>query len=217
MFNFFKRKPEPKTVTLKYDAARTTRDNQSHWALADDLSADGSMTPEIRRTIRNRARYETANNSYARGLVLTLSELCVGTGPRLQLLTNDKEYNSQVEQEFAAWSESIRLGEKLQTLRKAKCVDGEGFAVIVNNPKVRHPITIDLRVIESDRVTTPYPSLTKKVDGINYDQYGNPSSYDVLTEHPGDLMTWLGKTETVSAEFMLHWYRSDRPEQSRGL
>jgi lambda family phage portal protein len=218
MFNIFKRKPAAQTVLLQYDAARTTRDNASHWSMADGLSADSSMTPETRRTLRNRSRYETANNSYALGLVLTLAEYCIGTGPRLQLLTENEKYNSIVEQEFAAWSETIRLGEKLQTLRKAKCIDGEAFAVMVRNPEVRHPVMIDLRLIECDRVATPFFSLLQKVDGINYDRHGNPVSYDVLTEHPGDSMMMLhSASETVPAEFMIHWFRQDRPEQSRGV
>jgi lambda family phage portal protein len=220
--NFFKRSSEPRIVKLKYDAAQTTRDNKSHWIMADDLSADAALSPEVRRTIRNRARYETANNSYARGLISTLADMCIGTGPRLQLLTEDKEYNSKVEQEFAAWAETINLGEKLKTLRKAKCVDGEAFAIIVNNPKVKHAVNINLQLIESDRVTTPYPALdekTKIVDGIHFDEYGNPISYDVLKEHPGDISirSCFNETKSIPAEFMLHWYRQDRPEQSRGL
>jgi hypothetical protein len=43
--------------------------------MADALSADASMTPEIRRTLRNRARYEVANNSYAKGMALTIASV----------------------------------------------------------------------------------------------------------------------------------------------
>ena len=53
---------------------------------ADGLSADAANSPEVRRTLRNRARYEVANNSYARGIVLTLANDLIGTGPRLQML-----------------------------------------------------------------------------------------------------------------------------------
>ena len=38
--------------------------------MADGLSPDAAMTPYVRRTLRNRARYEVANNSYAKGMVL---------------------------------------------------------------------------------------------------------------------------------------------------
>ena len=52
---------------------------------------DAAASPAVRRTLRNRARYEVANNSYARGIVLTLANDSIGTGPRLQLLTgNDR-------------------------------------------------------------------------------------------------------------------------------
>jgi Protein of unknown function (DUF2924) len=71
----------------RYDAATTTVDNVRHWAAADGLSASAANSPEVRRTLRNRSRYEIANNSYARGISLTLANDCIGTGPRLQMLT----------------------------------------------------------------------------------------------------------------------------------
>jgi lambda family phage portal protein len=222
MFSFLKSfsRRVQKVVRLKYDSARTTRDNASHWAYADDLSANASMTPEVRKIIRNRARYEVANNSYGSGLVSTVAEFCIGTGPRLQLLTDNKEYNQIVETEFSAWAESINLGEKLLTMRRAKCVDGEAFAVIIRNPKVNHEVEIDLRLIECDRVTTLLPlSMTESmVDGIQYDSYGNPAAYEVLNEHPGDLLSKaLVDSKMIPADFMLHWYKKTRAEQSRGI
>ncbi len=210
-------KHPPFSVRLKYDAAQTTLENSKHWALADSLSADAANTPEVRRTLRNRARYEVASNSYARGMVLTLAATCVGTGPRLQLLSDDDKFNSLVETEFAAWSESVRLCEKLQTLRMAKITDGEAFAAILKNPRLHYPVEIDLRPIEADRITTPYPSITDEIEGIEYDKFGNPVRYHVSSEHPGDSSLWYGKFETIPAEYMLHWYRIDRPGQSRGV
>jgi lambda family phage portal protein len=197
----------------------TVNEERAYWAEANSLSADGYITPEMRKTWRNRARMEAYCNSYAKGLVLTLADVCIGTGARLQLLTENDNYNSEVEQYFATWAEAINLGDKLKTLRKAKCIDGEAFAIIVNNPKVNHEIKIDLKIIESDRIATPYPKITERdVDGIHYDKYGNPVSYDVLKEHPGSVsFSKFNEVEKVPAEFMLHWYRQDRPEQSRGL
>ncbi|MEX0715434.1 MAG: hypothetical protein WD066_02550, partial [Planctomycetaceae bacterium] len=51
-------------VRAKYDSALTTDNNRRHWALADGLSANVANGPEVRRILRNRARYEVANNSY---------------------------------------------------------------------------------------------------------------------------------------------------------
>ncbi|WP_345321587.1 hypothetical protein [Novipirellula rosea] len=44
-----------------------------HWSRANGLSAATANSPDVRRTLRNRSRYEVANNSYARGITLTLA------------------------------------------------------------------------------------------------------------------------------------------------
>ena len=83
---FFKRKVQAfkkatiRVVRSRYDAAQTTGDNSRHWANTDGLSPVAAHTEEVRRTLRNRARYETANNSYARGIVNTLANDVVGNG-----------------------------------------------------------------------------------------------------------------------------------------
>ena len=89
-------------VRAKYDAAQTTDENRRHWANA-------AASAEVRRIVRNRARYEVANNSYARGIVLTLANDVVGTGPRLQMLTGDRELNTLLEKQFARWAASVNL------------------------------------------------------------------------------------------------------------
>ena len=78
----------------------TTDENRRHWANADGLSANAANSAEVRRTLRNRARYEVANNSYASGIVLTLANDVIGTGPRLQMLTANAEANRQIERSF---------------------------------------------------------------------------------------------------------------------
>ncbi len=79
----------PRFLRGRYDAATTDHDNRRHWANADGLSANAANTPEVRRVLRNRSRYEVANNSYAKGICLTLANDVIGTGPRLQMLTSD--------------------------------------------------------------------------------------------------------------------------------
>lgn len=224
MFGLFKKKKtspasglSPPALRMKFDVAQTTAENAKHWAMADGLSADGSMTADIREIVRNRARLEVANNSYARGMVLTLADICIGTGPRLQMLSDDEDFNTLVETEFVAWAESVRFAELLKTLRMSKITDGEAFAAILKNPKHKHPVQITLRPIEADRVTTPYPALLNEVDGIEYDSFGNVKQYYVSSVHPGDASIWSGHFAQIPAEEMIHWYRVDRPGQSRGL
>jgi len=80
-------------LRARYDAAVVNDDNRRHWANADGLSARAANSAEVRRILRNRSRYEVANNSYARGIVLTLANDAIGTGPRLQMLTDNAEAN----------------------------------------------------------------------------------------------------------------------------
>jgi lambda family phage portal protein len=208
-------------IRAGFDSAVTNDANRKHWASADGLSADAAASPEVRRVLRNRARYEAANNSYAKGIVLTLANDVVGTGPRLQLLTEDDGGNERIEQAFMAWAKAIGLPEKLRTMRAARATDGEVFAVLVSNPRPPTPVKLDIRLIEADQVTTPDLSVLddNTVDGIVFDDSGNPVEYHILKGHPGDTRTgFLGlEYDRVPAESVIHYFRSDRPGQSRGV
>lgn len=146
-------------VRGKYDAAQTTHENRRHWANADHLSANAAASAEVRRTLRNRARYEVANNSYAKGIVLTLANYVVGTGPRLQMLTDDPEANRIIEMEFARWAKAVGLAHKLRTMRIAQCETGECFGLLATNPRVEAPVQLDLRLIEADQVASPLEAV----------------------------------------------------------
>jgi hypothetical protein len=126
----------PRVIQARYDAAQTTRENARHWAMADSLSADSSASEEVRRKLRERARYEVANNSYAKGIILTLANDCIGTGPRLQLLSGNDKTNHDVEVAFTQWARAVNLPEKLRTMRMAKSTDGEAFAILTENPSI---------------------------------------------------------------------------------
>ena len=229
----------------RYDAAATTHDNRRHWANADALSADAAASGDVRRTLRNRARYEVANNSYAKGIVLTLANDTIGTGPRLQMLSGDDRVNRSVEREFETWALETGLAEKLRTMRMARAQDGEAFAVLVNNPVLEHAVKLDLRLIEADQVTSPFgaglrpqaadyrksmrtqssfptacrlQSVVHEIDGVVLDNFGNPSAYRVLKEHPGGgSYAFTSPSATVPASHMIHVYRQDRPGQHRGV
>jgi lambda family phage portal protein len=227
----------PLVLRAKFDSAQTTPDNRRHWANADYLSANAAASPAVRRTLRNRARYEVANNSYARGIVLTLANDVIGTGPRLQMLLGDRlagrhggeGVNQIIEHEFSTWAKAVDLPGKLRTMREAKAQDGEAFAMLFSNERLAAPVKLDLKLIEADQVTTSAfaettagrPSMlvakTSKVDGIVMDEFGNPTEYHVLKEHPGGKAALGARYDRVPAESMIHLFRADRPGQSRGL
>ena len=183
-FSSFQSKP---VMQLRYDAASRSGENSKHWASADYLSADAEASADVRRTLRVRSRYEVANNSYARGMILTLANDTIGTGPRLQLLSENEDLNSKVEKAFMSWAERIDLAGKLRTIRMARCQDGEVFILLAENPHYNAgDVQLDLQIIEADRIANP--SLTSEqnnVDGIVFDEYGNPRRYRMLKFHPG--------------------------------
>jgi lambda family phage portal protein len=207
-------------MRARYDAAQTSGENARHWLNADLLSPDAAATPEVRRVLRARARYEVANNSYARGIILTLANDLVGSGPRLQMLLQDAAANAAIEKEFETWAKAVRLAEKLRTMRMARAQDGEAFALLVTNPALPTGVQLDIRLIEADQIATPglpywAPSA---VDGIRFDPYGNPREYHLLRAHPGNPADLASLDfDRVPANLMIHWFRVDRPGQSRGL
>jgi lambda family phage portal protein len=211
-------------VRARFDAAQTTPDNRKHWSNADDLAADSAASAEVRRTLRNRSRYDVANNSYARGIVLTLANDVIGTGPRLQMLLGDGAdagANRTIETEFTRWAKAVGLAEKLRTMRMSRAQDGEAFLLLFSNGKLGSPVKLDVRLIEAEQVTTPNPPVTPAgfVDGIAFDEFGNPTEYHVLKQHPGDTtsISAMLAFDRIPAASMIHWFRSDRPGQHRGL
>lgn len=211
-------------VALRYDAAQTHNGNVNHWAAADGLSANASLRPGVRRTLRNRARYEIHNSSLVIGMISTLANNTIGTGPRLQLAT-PASFNrtdiQQVETRFHEWATTVNLAQKLRIARFSKAVDGEAFALLGTNDGLDCPVKLDLRLIEADQVASPMLGLETptKIDGIEYDQQGNPIRYDVLRQHPGDsgIVTAASQADVFDAKYVLHYFRPLRPGQGRGV
>lgn len=208
-------------IRARYDAAQTTAENSNHWAQADGFGARLANSPDVRKKLRERARYERDNNCYCGGMVETIANDVIGTGPRLQLLTDDDGINGRVSDAFDDWSAAVGLAEILRTFREARTVDGEAFALIDVNPALRTPVKLTLRLIEADQVTTPglfVPTRTA-VDGIVFDEHLNPLAYHVLLEHPGDGIGGLlgQRFESIDAGSVIHWFKRRRPGQCRGV
>ena len=205
-------------VRAGYDAQRTTDQNKKSWMWANGETADQTNDPAAREILRNRSRYEVGNNTYAKGLSLTLANDCVGTGPRLQLQTGKDELNRDIERDWAAWSATVGLPEKLRTMRQSKMTDGEVFAQLVTNPEMEG-VELDVRLIEADRVTCPASCTldSRNIDGVELDQYGNVSGYTVVSADQLGLAKYGGSYKTIPASQMMHWFRADRPGQHRGV
>jgi lambda family phage portal protein len=226
--DLFRGRQTPRTTVVpvaraKFDAAEKG-DDVRHWAASDAFAADAALSPSVRRTLRNRARYERANNSYLAGISATLANDLIGTGPRLQLDIGDDLAARMVERLFFDWGWSIDLPAKLRTMREALVVDGEAFALMVSNPRLSG-VQLDLRLVEAEMVATPTELMRQTitpegntVDGIEFDPVGNVVAYQVLNFHPGSNFRVNNlQFSRVPANQMIHWFRPIRPAQHRGM
>ena len=221
-----KQQPRPAAVPVvrgKFDAAEKGDDHR-HWANADAFAADAALSPSVRRTLRNRARYERANNSYLAGISSTLANDLIGTGPRLQLDIGDTDLAREVERLFFDWGWAIDLPAKLRTMREALVTDGEAFALMITNPRMVG-VTLDVRLVEAEMVATPTEAMPHTitpegniVDGVEFDQIGNVVAYQVLNFHPGsNFRVNTLEFQRVPAAQMVHWFKPVRPGQHRGV
>lgn len=211
-------------VKATYDAAQTTAENQDHWAWADSLNANASNSPEVRRVLRERARYEAQNNGYLGGLVDKLGKDLVGRGPRPQLRIPgaDRRVCRAVEWAYLQWARASGFNWKLRILDAMAVVDGEGFGLLVNNPRLDpHGVQLDLRLYETDQVDTPFHDWSDPLarPGCRLDEHGNVVAWDFLKQHPGSDV-WLANTfdyDRIDSRAVVHWYTPKRPGQLRGV
>jgi len=197
-----------KAVKARYDAAQTTTQNANHWSNADSLNPNEALSPSVRQTLRNRVRYEIANNPYARGLVMNIAFYVIGQGPKIQFLTENPEANEVGERMFNDWAEKERLAHKLRLARMAQCSDGEVFIEMFDRPDG----SLGIEVIESDYIAAPFNDMGKanNADGIVLDRWHQPQYYQLAQGDGKDPIE-------IPAERMIHLYRMERPGQRRGL
>ena len=223
--------PRPELASLRrenailrgaYSAAQNTEEQRTAWQLADNLSPKSANNFQVRRLLRSRSRHECQENCYALGIVNTMANDLIGTGPRLQSLTNDETLDRAVEAGFAQWMIATNAAEKLHTLTLAKKKDGEGLALVITNPKLDSPVKLDFGLFEAEQCTTPNPVFNNQlwVDGVVLDDRGNIESYNILDQHPGDFyfanLNPLSY-KTYPASQVIHFFRKDRPGQVRGV
>jgi capsid protein len=227
---------ESKDVKATYDITQTSRHNEKHWAPADALSANASMNPVYRRTARNRSRYEAENNSYCAGIIRTLCDHTIGTGPRLNIVSigdgavsggmGRKSHASaksekliQAQKMWDTWARESGLARKLWTMKSTQIRDGECFAQLIGNPAIKGEIKLDINLMEGDYVTQLRPYWSPwTVDGITFDPQWNPIEYHIVTQRPNDLLpiVWPQQSK-IAARFILHYFRQERPGQVRGM
>ena len=211
----------PKSVKGRYDAAQTNAMNSNWWKNADSLSADEANNPQVRQILRDRCRYEDANNSYIRGIKNDHAHSVIGTGPRLEFLSGDPMVDDAVEQAFMDWSNGIKLPKKLRTMMKAAMVDGEAFLKETRNFNARSEVQLDFELVEAELCSSQNFSNTEKnIDGVILGDNNKPIAYTFLKEHPGGQDAFLNGFQDLvrlNADQVIHFFQMERSGQHRGI
>src|SRR5207248_1582235 len=97
--------------------------SQSSHSLESQIAAD-------RYLASNRSRHETDNNPSLKGIVRTICDYEVGTGPTLHIDHDDEDFTTEVEQRWREWSAAANFTGKLRQMVYGRVVDGESFARI---------------------------------------------------------------------------------------
>lgn len=215
-----------KVMRAKYDASQTSINNQQHWLNADNLDPHSSNSFMVRRRLRSRSRYEVIeNNPYLHGVILSLANDFVRSGPKLKItdkrITPKKQ--RKIEQRFQEWCQEIKLAHKLWQMRIAKITDGESFLIAFSKPRQDDPIKLNFKVVESERISTPEKpeggvvGKYKEIDGVRFDENDEPIAYHLLNYHPGGnllfdalAMQKLGG-RWIDQRYVVHWFRQTRP------
>lgn len=211
-----------KSVEAKYDAAGTSDEFLNYWAASDQLDADSANSFAVRQTLVRRSRYDIANNGYSDGIATTYATDLIGRGPSLRMQSGSEGFNRMVESAWYEWTRAIQFRRKLWCLAHAKHQDGEAFGVLRRNNGLRHRVKLDWVLHETEQCQTPFLSYGDpgKIDGIAFDEFGNPVSYDFLKYHPGSNSHYQNIVQTpeqVMAKYVTHWFKMRRPGQHRGI
>lgn len=218
---------------FRLDSASRDPAIQAYFSQVTNLAAGAYYDIEKRALCRARCREEFDNNAYFRRIAKVYAETVVGLGPQLAIL-HAGAAGEELEKLWRAWSLAVGLGEKLRLMRLAPLHSGESFAWIGDNPRPHPtaPIALDLRIIEADRVETPWelthlahhspnPNDPLILDGIEIDDWDQPIAYYVAKVHPTDTprQDWRQFTQfnRIDAADMVHLFDRTRPEQRRGI
>jgi lambda family phage portal protein len=220
-------RPSAPKVRAGYDAATYDTTNEKHWNAADYLNANAGLDASTRQMLRDRSRYESANNGYYGGVIETIAQDVVGSGPRPQVRIpgdSSREMSRLIERLWTAWASATALAEDLTLMQEACVRDGESFAMMRDNPGLaadgRTRVQVDLQVYEAEQISDPWdfglnPLYT---DGVRFDEYGNALSYTLLKNHPGGVHAYRSwDTVEIPATQVCHWYKVRRAGQHRGV
>lgn len=209
----------------------------SDWAVSI-RSADADIHTSL-RALRARSRELAINNDYAKKyLSMCVTNIVGPAGIAFQNKAKDtngnldKAANDAIEAGFFEWGRkgSPSVCGKLSWLDIQRLVvktvarDGEVLVrKVIGQGSLK--FSFSLQVIEADFLDETHNETAANGNqirmGIEFDKWGKPVAYHMLTSHPGEYAYGTGykgmARERVPASEIIHVFSTERPGQSRGV
>ncbi len=192
-------------------------------ANAETFLANGRLRDVARDLVRNnafaaRAKAVIPANVVGAGIVLSVKAARQARQDRIKGLIRDHFETTAIDADgrlniyglqALAMATIVEAGEVLIRRRVRRAEDGL-------------PLPLQLQVLEPDFLDTnvdgPLGNGNYAVQGIEFDLRGQRVAYYLFDQHPGDMRGFSGyRGNRVSADFVTHVYRVDRPGQVRGV
>jgi len=231
MIQYLKRKfSPPKTAVRRFNATQSSRLTLD-WITAC-LSQDGELKGQL-PILRDRSRDLERNNEWVKGFLRSLENNTLGEkGVSLQVRAKepsgqlDEIANNIIERAWKQWS---KVGNCEVTGRHSwvdvqrlilRCIARDGEVLI---RIIKKSTGLCLQILEADLLDDSYNARADNGNeirfGVEFDSYRRPVAYHLLGNHPGDSQfnADFKRRIRVPAEEIIHPFKTERPEQSRGI
>jgi hypothetical protein len=210
-----------------YDAAKTTNENRKHWAEADALAPVSQLTPAVRRTLRNRSRYECPEQRLRRRPDPHAGRRHGRHGPAAADAHRRRRPQRRGRGPLAVVVVRHQPPLNDPDPGGVKYVAGECFASSGTRKrleKLGYPVTLDLRLVEPDQVTDgfggqPLPDHRRRRGRLRRRRRGGRATRSSGITRATTAPSWAPSAgrRRIPAENVLHWFQPERPGQLRGV
>ncbi len=214
-------------VVRHYEAASYGRRTQD-WA-RNSLDANGTTRRSLAR-LRDLARDLRRNNGWARRGIEVIANNTIGWGITPSAVDESKGRANRAQTAWNDWAESTSCDVDgrlsfygIQRLSLETIVES-GEALIVRRwTPGANALGFQVQVLEPDYLDHYRDQITRAngnqvIQGVEFDKAGKRVGYWLYKEHPGAQRQLRGHTsEFVSADDVLHVFRTERAGQVRGV
>ena len=212
-----------------YEGAAVGRRTSGWRSVGTDINQENRLA--LGR-LRDVSRDMVRNNAYASRAKATIAHNVVGTGILARVKANTPKRAEQIKALLDRHFDTTDIDADgrlnlygLQSLAMSTIV--ESGEVLIRK-RIRRPsdggaLPFQIQVLEPDFIDTniegQQPNGNYAVQGVEFDWLGKRVAYFLFDEHPGSMVMGrrTTKSQRVSADFVAHVFRVDRPGQVRGV